>query len=96
VEVLRGPQGTLYGSSTMGGAVKVVTKKPNAFKTEGSIDFSAATVTEGDLDYNIQGIYNVPLAQEKVALRVGAFYNFKTGIYDRIRQTNFNGLFLLC
>lgn len=91
VEVLRGPQGTLYGSSTMGGAVKVITKRPNAFKTEGNIDVSVASVTEGDLDYNLQGVYNVPLAEEKAALRIGAFYNFKTGFYDRIKQSQFNG-----
>ncbi len=91
VEVLRGPQGTLYGSSTMGGAVKVITKKPNAYKTEGEIDVSVAKVTEGALDYNVQGIYNIPLASDKSALRVGAFYNLKSGVYDRIRQTHFNG-----
>jgi len=91
VEVLRGPQGTLYGSSTMGGAVKVITKRPNAYKTEGNIDVSGAKVTEGDFDYNIQGVFNTPLAKEKSAIRVGVFYNFKTGIYDRMRQTHFNG-----
>lgn len=91
VEVLRGPQGTLYGSSTMGGAVKVITKQPNAYKNEGSIEVSGAKVTEGDADYGLQGIYNVPLKKEKAALRLGAFYNFKSGFYDRVRQTHFNG-----
>lgn len=91
VEVLRGPQGTLYGSSTMGGAIKVVTNNPNVNKTEGSIEGNFASVTEGDFDYNARGIINVPLVKEKVALRVGGFYGFKTGIYDRRRQTHFNG-----
>ena len=91
VEVLRGPQGTLYGSNTMGGAVKVVTNQPNAFNTSGNVEISGATVNEGDSDYSFQGVFNVPLAEEKVALRIGTFYAFETGLYDRRQQTNFNG-----
>ncbi|MEP1486857.1 MAG: TonB-dependent receptor [Algibacter sp.] len=91
IEVLRGPQGTLYGSNTMGGAVKVITNQPNAYSTSGNIDFSTAKVKEGDADYSIQSVINVPLVKEKLALRVGAFYAFETGIYDRKQQTNFNG-----
>ncbi|WP_158839212.1 TonB-dependent receptor [Polaribacter sp. L3A8] len=91
IEVLRGPQGTLYGSNTMGGAVKVITNNPNAFDTSGSIDVSTAKVKEGDADYSFQSILNIPLIKEKLALRVGAFYAFETGIYDRKQQTSFNG-----
>jgi len=91
IEVLRGPQGTLYGSNTMGGAVKVITNQPSAFETSGNIEVNAATVKEGDADYSIQGVFNVPLVKDKVALRIGAFYAFETGIYDRKQQTTFNG-----
>ncbi|WP_108870297.1 TonB-dependent receptor [Aquimarina aquimarini] len=91
IEVLRGPQGTLYGSNTMGGAVKVVTNQPNAYKTSGVIDVSGATVKEGDADYSFQGVLNIPIAKEKLALRLGTFYAFETGVFDRKRQTHFNG-----
>lgn len=91
IEVLRGPQGTLYGSNTMGGAVKVITNQPNVYRRSGSIDVSTASVKEGDSDYSFQGVLNVPLVKEKLALRIGAFYAFETGIYDRKQQTHFNG-----
>lgn len=91
VEVLKGPQGTLYGSSTMGGAVKVITNRPNAYKTEGNVSGNFGTVNEGDQDYNVQGIVNIPLVYEKLAFRAGGFYGFKTGVFDRKRQTHFNG-----
>ncbi|QKX05455.1 TonB-dependent receptor [Aquimarina sp. TRL1] len=91
IEVLRGPQGTLYGSNTMGGAVKVITNQPNAYKTSGNIDISGASVKEGDADYSIQGVFNIPILEEKLALRLGTFYAFETGVFDRKRQTHFNG-----
>jgi len=88
VEVLRGPQGTLYGSSTMGGAVKVITNQPNVAQTEGSFEIGAGTVKEGDLDYNVQGVYNVPFS-DKAALRIGGFYDAKSGVFDRVKQTHY-------
>ncbi len=91
VEVLRGPQGTLYGSNTLGGAVKVITNQPSAFETSGSISTSVAAVTEGEADYNIEGVFNLPLIKDKFALRVGAFYSVTSGVYDRRQQTSFNG-----
>lgn len=90
VEVLRGPQGTLYGSSTMGGAVKVVTNTPNLYKIEGSVDVSAGAVKEGDLDYNVQGVLNLPIVKEKLGLRVAGFYDFESGIFDRYKMTEWS------
>lgn len=91
IEVLKGPQGTLYGSATMGGAVKVITNRPNAYKTEINVEGNVASVTEGDLDYNGQAVFNIPIVKSKLALRAGGFYGFRTGVYDRKRQTHFNG-----
>ena len=59
VEVLRGPQGTLYGSSSMGGAVRTITNQPNVDRSEGSASVSIASVEEGDVDYDVQGTITV-------------------------------------
>jgi iron complex outermembrane receptor protein len=81
VEVLKGPQGTLYGSRNMGGAVKTITNQPNTKKFSGSVTTSVDTVKEGDLDYSIQSVVNMPIS-DKLALRVGGFYDFESGIFD--------------
>ena len=87
---MRGPQGTLYGSSSMGGAVKTVTNQPNPDQVEGSVMVSAASVAEGDLDYDVEGIINLPIS-DKLAFRASGYYEFETGVYDR----EINGEFIL-
>jgi len=87
VEVLKGPQGTLYGSATMGGAIKVVTNKPNPDQTEGSLGIGVSSVTEGDINYGINGVINQPLS-DKLAFRASAYYDFESGIYDRVVNQN--------
>ena len=83
IEVLKGPQGTLYGSATMGGAIKVVTNIPNVTETTGFIEAESATVKEGDVDYNIQGLINIPISK-KLAFRGSGYYTLESGIYDRV------------
>ena len=90
VEVLRGPQGTLYGSSSMGGAVRTITNQPNVDRAEGSATVSLASVEEGDFDYEVGGTINVPLS-DKIAFRASGFFEFETGVFDR----ESNGEFLL-
>ncbi|TRX36843.1 TonB-dependent receptor [Flavobacterium sp. ZT3R18] len=81
VEVLRGPQGTLYGARNMGGAIKTITNQPSVKKTSGSLIANVSTVKEGGQDYSFQGIANVPLSS-KLALRVGGFYDYQSGIFE--------------
>ncbi|MEM9991230.1 MAG: TonB-dependent receptor plug domain-containing protein, partial [Bacteroidota bacterium] len=83
VEILKGPQGTLYGSATMAGAVKIITNNPNPNQTEGMFSSSHALVAEGDTNHDIQGIFNQPLSK-KMAVRISGYYNTESGVYDRV------------
>ena len=91
IEVLKGPQGTLYGASSMGGAIKVISEKPNVNLLSGFLENEIANVKEGHLDYNIQGVLNLPITN-KLALRTSGFYNFQSGIYDRLVNKNIKWL----
>lgn len=82
VEVLRGPQGTLYGSSSMGGAVRNITNQPSTDDVEGSLMTNIGIVEEGDVDYVFQGLINIPIS-DKLAVRAAGFYDFESGVYDR-------------
>ncbi|MCM4156829.1 TonB-dependent receptor [Gramella sp. AN32] len=83
IEVLKGPQGTLYGSATMGGAIKLVSNQPDPSKVSGFMEGELAHVKEGDRDYNLQGLLNIPLT-DKLAFRGSGYYNFQSGVYDRV------------
>jgi outer membrane receptor protein involved in Fe transport len=69
VEVLRGPQGTLYGSGSMGGTVKVITNQPKLGVFEGSVQGTGSYTDGGGGNYGANIMLNLPLG-EKLALRV--------------------------
>lgn len=89
VEVLKGPQGTLYGSRNMGGAVKIITNQPNAKQREISVGLTTASVKEGTLDYGGEAVINLPISK-KLAFRGVGFYQFESGVFDRKINTNAN------
>ena len=84
VEVLKGPQGTLYGGGSMGGTLRFITKKPNAEKFEGKISLEGSTVKHGDAGYQVNGMINIPIIKEQLALRVVAFKRDDPGFVDNI------------
>ena len=83
VEVLRGPQGTLYGSSAMGGALKVLTNEPSTKSFYVNAGTEISSVKEGGANYGADVVFNVPLKEDKAALRLVGFYNSKSGIFDK-------------
>ena len=81
VEVLRGPQGTLFGSGTMAGAIRNIPNVPNLEELEGDIKLGLSN-TDGAKGTNnkINGVINIPLIEEQLALRI-AGYRFKNEGY---------------
>ena len=83
IEVLRGPQGTLYGANSMGGAVRIVTNKPRLGQTEYATEISGAFMAEGDPSFHANAMANLPLG-ENTALRVVGFYRKEGGFIDNV------------
>jgi iron complex outermembrane receptor protein len=85
IEVLRGPQGTLYGAGAMGGLLKYMTRRPDPTQTEFRIGGGVSdTEGAGDLGYNYRVGANVPLVDEKLALRVSYARNDIAGYVDNL------------
>ncbi|WP_308909120.1 TonB-dependent receptor [Pseudokordiimonas caeni] len=83
VEILRGPQGTLYGANSLGGLVKFVTVKPSTEGFEAAAKGSVETLKGGDTGYALRGAVNVPLG-EKLALRASGFHRKDGGFIDDV------------
>jgi iron complex outermembrane recepter protein len=83
VEVLRGPQGTLYGANSLGGVVKFVTVAPRLGSWEGRAQAGVESVTDGAMGWNANGVVNVPIASI-AALRVSGFYRKDGGFIDTL------------
>jgi outer membrane receptor protein involved in Fe transport len=96
VEVLRGPQGTLYGASSLGGVLKFVPNPPQTDSTEARVRVSTENVEGGEMGYSGTGMLNVPLS-ETFALRATGYYRDVGGFIDSIgtagsdREEDING-----
>ena len=87
VEVLKGPQGTLYGQAAMGGVVRYITKKPEFDVVAGGVETTIESIADGNEGYWAQGYLNVPLT-DNLAVR-GVFYNYdRPGFIDNVLTGN--------
>jgi iron complex outermembrane receptor protein len=83
VEVLRGPQGTLYGASSFGGTVRYITNQPNLTQTQVTAKTTLSDTDGGGFNQEVDGLLNVPLIPGDVALRAMAFERDYDGYIDR-------------
>jgi outer membrane receptor protein involved in Fe transport len=80
IEVLRGPQGTLFGSGSLAGAIRYVTNKPDVRTFSGTAEVTIADTETGSGSYNANAAVNLPLIEDKLALRVVG-YGYEDGGY---------------
>jgi len=83
IEVLRGPQGTLYGAGNDAGTVRYITAQPDIGTFGGSVDATLNTLTDGEFGGVLRGVINVPIG-ETAAMRVVGYYNELPGFIDSV------------
>jgi outer membrane receptor protein involved in Fe transport len=83
LEVLRGPQGTLYGASSLGGVLKFVTNPPQTESFEGKAQLNVEDVSGGDLSYSGSSFVNIPMS-DRFALRATGYYRHDGGFIDSL------------
>ena len=83
VEVLRGPQGSLYGASSFGGTVRYVTNQPNLTETDVSAKLTASGTEHGGFNEEVDGLINQPIIPGAVALRAMVFDRSNSGYLDQ-------------
>jgi outer membrane receptor protein involved in Fe transport len=98
IEVLKGPQGTLYGASALGGIIKIVSKQPDLNDFSADFHGTLASADGGGYGGGARGSLNIPLVSDVAALRVSAFErtdpgfmkNVETG-FDNVNRTQVSG-----
>jgi iron complex outermembrane receptor protein len=81
VETLRGPQGTLFGSGSVGGTIRYITNQPNMSRMEGSLEANINMLDGGDIGGALRGMINAPVAPG-VAIRAVGYYTQYGGFID--------------
>ncbi len=89
IEVIRGPQGTLYGAGSMAGTIRYITAKPTTDGVSGSVEGLLSTTKHGGENYSLRGIANLPLS-DTLAIRVSGYQGKNEGYIDNIEMNRPN------
>ena len=84
IEVLRGPQGTLYGAGAMGGLLKYVTNEPDSTEFSGKVSLGVSATKSGGVSHVESGVVNIPLKEGVAAMRVALFRDHQGGYVDAV------------
>jgi len=93
VEALSGPQGTLFGDAAQCGTLRIITNKPDTSGRSGFVDLTGSTVQDGAEGYDLNGMVNFPLVEDKLALRLVGFRAKEAGFIDNIYADGLPGPF---
>lgn len=85
IEVLNGPQGTQYGANSMSGVIRYVTAKPDAGELAGNLELGYSDTAEGSDNWTINGVANIPLVEDILAVRLVGWHVDNSGWIDQNR-----------
>ena len=88
VEVLRGPQGTLYGASSEGGTIRYISNPVSLTRLEGNVASEVSSTKHGGINYTVRGLVNAPLIDGKLGVRVGIATTSDSGYIDHYSPDN--------
>lgn len=86
VETLRGPQGTLFGSGSVGGTIRYITNQPDPSVIEGLLEADLNAIDGGGVGGHLKGMINVPISQGNAAVRAVAYHTEYAGYIDALRE----------
>ena len=93
IEVLKGPQGSLYGSGSLAGTLRYIPVAPNLEGVEGSIKADFASFSESDdISQSYTAVFNAPLINNQLALRVAAYHFDDAGYVDAVATPDIEAL----
>lgn len=85
VEVLKGPQGTTFGANSQIGTVRFILNKPNLSEIEAKVKLGSNFVKEGGVGASAYGMINLPISEDKLALRFVGYFDREAGYIDNVR-----------
>ncbi len=88
IEALSGPQGTLYGASSQSGTLRVILNKPDTEGFSASLGVSGNSVDDGGEGYEVEGIANIPIIEDTLAIRLVGFIGRDAGFIDNVLGSN--------
>lgn len=91
IEMLPGPQGTLFGSSSQTGTLRYITKKPRMNSLGGQVEGRWGTTTGGDDSYDINAVVNIPLVDDRLAARLVGYSSHDGGYVDNVLGLSLSG-----
>ena len=84
IEIVRGPQGTLYGAGSLGGLYRIVTKKPDLREFSGKTRFAISGTNEGGTNGAFDAVVNVPIVTDKLGVRITGHADVRDGYIDDV------------